>query len=332
MPTRMITLLCVLLLLGACSQTPNLSQWSQNSAALKQSISEVNNDVLLQTDQALDALEAGKEDNWQVMPNERLSQWLERRKELTEAMSTIDAGMTAMVKYSQALSNLAATGDTGQQSAEELFTALSSINNTLGSFFPPALAASKGLEQLTTEIAAIATKVKAQGELAKGMKNAQPNVDALMQIVATSSQALSVLVGPIASIRENAVTGRYGKERIRFYLREKSYQQMENLFKQGDRAVLIESLPLLEKMAGEYSAYQSEIAQVRQWRAAKRQQLASIQKAAKEWAQTHHQVQIFLEKCGGFKSLRYECGNFNATNLMDAQYRIENLRSALSVE
>ena len=233
-----------------------------------------------------------------------------------------------MVKYSTAVSELAAAGETGREASESLIESAESIFETAGAAFPGGSAAAKAVGAAFEEIADIVTRVQAQDALSDTMNEMNEAVDALTNKIKVYTKKQQEVVSNITQLREATVKGEFGLERVSWYKRTNSYRNLEMLFREGDVVNTLATLELLSRETAHVRAYDKSVFEVRNWRDQQKRKLNEISQAADLWAKTHKDAAELLAKCGGLRSLNFDCGTYTAANLMQAKTRIENVISA----
>lgn len=326
---RNIVIALALIILSGCTSTPDLSKWAEGSAALSSAVAEDNRNALGQIDIALEKMKIGEEEGWKSLTGKApLSKWESRRKTYYEGATIVNAGMEAMVKYANAVSELAAAGETGREASESLIASTKSILETAGTAFPGGSAVGEAIGVAFQEIADIVTRVQAQDALADTMTKMNEAVDALASKIKVYTKKQREVVSTIAQLREATVKGEFGVDRVGWYKRKNAYENLEKLFRNDNVENTLATLELLSRETAHVRAYDKQVFEVRKWRDQRKQKLKEISQAADVWATAHRDAAELLAKCGGLRSLNFDCGTYTAANLLQAKTRIENVITA----
>ncbi|CAI2388983.1 MULTISPECIES: hypothetical protein [Alteromonas] len=238
---KLLVLSSGLLILSACSNTPDLTSFAQESKNLRTSVNTTHQEILQKINDLNKNLEAGKVQGWVKTDSDKRQQYeimlsedadrFQKEAELFIAhTATIDGALAAMVSYSDSLANLAAAGETGAESVESLTESVKSISDTLSLAYPPSAVAYEGFTQLLSEVADIYTRIEAQDTLALAMEKATPAVENLVSIISIQSNLLEKLTVNIVGLRVSAHRGMNGPAKIGYYEKFNAYKNMEYLY------------------------------------------------------------------------------------------------------
>lgn len=373
---KLIPVCVAVFLLSACTTTPDLSSFAEESKQLRASIGHSHTELIQKVGDLNERIGSGKTKGWvktdsegrkpyEVMTLEDANGFRSNTVAFDNHVATIDATLSAMVAYSDALSNLAAAGETGKESVQSLKKSVSSITSTLGIAYPPSAIAYEGFTELLAEVADLYTRVEAQESLASAMSNATPAVDKLALTIQTQSALLEQLTVNVMNLRIAAVRGHYGSAKIGYFEKFNAYKNMEKLYgsiltdcscdrspaagtplpkyctktpaERNDgifechltrETALTSRLTTLGRINDEHSAYVAAIASEQKWAKSMLAQLKAASAAAAAWASTHQQATTLLIECGGKKSLTPSCGNLTVDNLQSAIDRLKNIKQA----
>lgn len=326
-----IAIMSAFLVLVGCAATPDLNKWAEGSATLSAAVAEENRKTLDQIDEAIGKLELGYKEGWSTLQNlGKIEKWKNHRQTYYESVAIINTGMEAMVKYANAVSDLAAVGETGKEASQKLIDSAKSIFETAGATFPGGSAVGKAVGAALQEIADIVTRVQAQDALADTMGQMDKAVNALSDKIEHYTQVQKEVVSVINNLKFATTLGEYGSNRIRWSERTNTYQKIEALFKEGDAEKTLATLELLDRETERMRAFEAQVMQTRKWRDESKQKLEEIVRAAKAWAKAHREAADLLKTCGGMRSLNPKCGTYTAANLIQAETRIRNVITAYS--
>ena len=324
-----IILLSSFFVISGCSSTPDLGKWAEGSAAISSAVAANNSDTLSKIDTALEKIETGQKEDWALIKPDNLKEWKGYRNTYYEGAAIVNAGMAAMVKYANAVAELAAAGETGREASQSLINSAELIFETAGSAFPGGLAAGKAVGAVLGEVADIVTKVQAQDALSDTMGEMKPAVKGLVERIKVYTEAQIKVIDQVSSFMERMTIAEYGFDRVGWSKRNKTYKRIEQLFRSGDAEKTLATLELLDREMNHVRSFDKRIFEIRKWREENKIKLKEILAAANEWAKAHDDAANLLAKCGGMKSLNFKCGNYTAANLLQAKTRIENVIIAL---
>jgi len=327
-----IVLAAVLLALSACASTPDLSKWAESSAALSSAVAEDNRDTLARIDVILEKLKIGKEEEWttlSMLGASPLKSWRKHRQSYYESAAIVNASMEAMMKYANAVSNLAAAGETGKKASESLVDSAKLIFTSLSATFPGGPVVGAAVATLD-EIADLVTRVEAQDTLAETMGKMQDPIYKLAKLIGAYVNNQNNILHHVTDTQEAVIQGEFGPERISWT--RKKIAEIDQIFKDDAPKDKLSKLSLLERETVHYRAFLRQISEARKWRDDKSQKLDEISTAAKIWAKAHNKAKEFLAKCGGMRSLNQICGTYTVASLLLAKDRIENVISAYKNE
>lgn len=310
-----ITLIMVAVLIG-CSSTPDLGGWAQNSADLAGAISGEQKKVLTRLNDDIVQLKIGEKEEWNLGGDSggySSKNWQNNRKIYKDAAETIDATMTVMVEYADALADLAASGETGKEAANSIVISVNTIFETVGAAHPAGSTAAKVLEQVAHAV----TKVQAQDTLAETMGQMQPVVDELAGRLTEYIDVQEKIIDSLKRLERTLIREAAGPNRMAWYEQNNGYKIVEKAFADTSEdiqtiAVKYQLILLLEP---DYREREHKREEVAQWIRARKTTLTRIRGAAKAWQASHMEAKTVLQKCGGLRSLRPACGNYTAANL-----------------
>jgi len=366
MQKRLLGLLIFVVCMTGCTATPDLSKWAEESATMQEAVAKSQKNILDKIEESKFYFDSAKKEEWDSEKKEKRKKfgaavkikWDERKDNFAKQVAVIDASMTIMVLYSNALSNLAAAGETGKDASESILTSTKSILSTVGAVYPAGTAIANGVEALLSAVSDIVTKIEAQDALADTMTLMQPAIDKLAASVTDASAALEGLVNPIYQLHVHGIKGRYGPHRIRYYKQKNAYIHMEELFLDANKAAsdlakskaaanvgdidkataaaaaaaakITDTLSSLEQIRDVMRSYEEDLQTLKKWRKETRAQLLGLKKLGPAWASTHKAAATLLDECGGLHSLRPVCGNLTIANLKLARSKFETVVDAFS--
>lgn len=328
------SVLCVLsasVILAGCVATPDMSRWAQNSSALATAISAENAEVLKRMTKNIAAYNAGVEIGWDI-PKTYASTWNEdSRKTYAMSATTIDATMTAMTLYADALAKLASSGETGREAVDKGQKALKSIADTVGVTFPD----SSTVFNLVKEIADVWNRAEAQAGLLEAMELTDPKIEVLRDEVKKAVEAQRKLVENLRIFEDSIIVHSYGENAMQWYFQRDATSKMsrfernEQIFKEAmmnDDHMLVAGghTLLVETLKERAEARARDLAAAAQWRATRLSQLNGIDTAVDLWGESHKGAMAALRECDGLQAFRINCGSYTAENLRVLASRIRN--------
>lgn len=323
---------------SACTTTPDLSGWAQNSAELAGVVKAESTNVLKRLDKNIAEMESGNKEGWNLAATGAeteilMSDWRHWRKSYKASSETIDAGMTAMTLYADSLAKLAAAGETGKEAVGKISNSLTDIGNLIGVTFPAAPAVVKVVE----EIAEIWTKVEAQNSLAEAMALTDPKVSELAALIEQAATAQIAIVARVNAFERKLIRLAAGPSRMAWYVKNQSYQKNEQAFSRAtnsrdDTVLAAVNTYLIEALEPKFRERAERRAEVKQWVKTRKQALAAIASSASEWQKTHTDATNLLVSCGGFRFFKSACGSYTAANLKLAAGRIKEVVAATETE
>ena len=328
---RFATFCVSLSLLGACTATPDLAGWAQNSADLASAINLSNQTVLERIDRDITRMKIGQGEKWPTLESnpQLLADWEGWRDEYAENVEAINATMEVMTLYANELAVLAAAGESGREASDSILKSVNTITEAVGIAYP----GSELVNSLLGEVAELTTRVQAQDSLAATMQKMQTTVEMLAEAVASYTDAQDSIVVSLDGLERDLINDTAGSNRMSWYVRNSGYKWIEDQFDQLalDRvsAERVHSIVnLLERLESRYRDREQERAELTVWVDSQRDALARIAAAADAWRSSHEDAARILAACGGLRSLRNSCGNYTAANLKLAAERIRNIANA----
>jgi hypothetical protein len=321
MSARGLAFVISLLFLTGCAATPDLAAWAENSAALATGVAEQNTSATAKFDEIVSEIKIGEDENWVPTKSYKTSDFANRRDNYKVYAEAINAGMGAMVQYAQAVSNLAAAGETGKEASESLMKSVKSIVDTVGVAIPLAPAAVTAVTEVIDTLADALTRMQAQDTLAKTMSEMQPHIDALSRKIKKYVSLQKNIVTSIRAVRGLIIQGKYGPKRIS--ASKTAYGKLEKIAGGGAHGVA-EPPDQLERDSAHYRKYVKELSAETAWLEAQKDALDELAAASSEWTKSHGQAADYLVKCGGTRSLKPSCGQFTAANLKKFAGRVQN--------
>ncbi len=326
---RNLIAVLALVVLGACTATPDLSSWAASSAALSHSVAEQNNAALDAFDEVVVQAEISRGEGWPDFEDFDPNDLKKLRQVYADSSAGIEAGMTAMVQYADAIASLAAAGETGREASKQILSSTQEIANTLKFTIPLAPSAFNAVSVVLGELAQVATTVEAQDSLAETMGALQSTVNSLagnIQIYANEQKRITSNLG---NIRIELLEGEYGVNRLD--ASRSAYLDVEALLSDGlpTEEDDIRKLELLASQSASYREYVQRVSDLAAWRDLQVKVSDEIAISAIVWARTHQDATNILIKCGGLRSLKRECGHYTAESLREAAGRIDVLIDAV---
>jgi len=346
MKFQVIVILATLSILCGCTATPDLSTFANASKELKAGVNDVEQQVLGKVNYIAESLETGRKvgfvqtsegvlQRWELFSNKAPDAFKASQKDFITHLATVNATMSAMVQYTEALATLAAAGETGSESSQSMIESVNSIFSTLSIAYPGGSIVSDGVANATNEVAQLFTRIQAQDSLAETMSSAQPAVDALANLISEQSETLSKLTSGLARLERQIIDANYGRAKMDYYHDFSSYEAMDNLYADMQTCAsnhkddlealwschitkekaIGSRLDTLARISDEYNSYISEKMNTKKWTNLQRQKITAIQISVKAWANTHKNAATLLNKCGGMRSLRNSCGSLSVSNL-----------------
>jgi len=299
----------LLLVTTGCTATPDISAWSTASTSLAGAVNAENRSVIERVDSLIGQINVAKQAGWNIDPN-ALTTWQTTRSSWSTSNANVEAAMAAMVAYSQALANLAAAGETGKEAIGKMATSVKNIGTTLGLSFAPATA----VVNAVTFIADQWNRAQAQESLAAAMKQTQPDVVRLTNLLIIASNTQKGFIRDVASLERQLAALEAGTRLMSAYKRE--HKDMRKAILAGPPSEKTTAmLALLNHMESRLNQREAKKTSATAWSRARSTALAKIVEAGKVWRDTHARAATLLETCGGFRGLEPKCGNLTADNL-----------------
>ncbi len=319
---RSVAALFVAVALVACTTTPDLKGWAQNSADLAGAIGAENKQVSdrIQTDIGL--ARAGEGEGL-VIGDNAANTWEERRKLYTDTTAMISRCLDTMVLYANAIADLAAKGETGKEAATQLVGSVKGILATVKIAYPfvgPLVGVG---EAAFGEAAGMFTRVQAQDALAAVMSEQQPAVVKLASLVAEYAEKQRPIVITINNFEHTYYIEQMGP--AGHWYATHGVAANKQIFGQDNPSRSANYSAFLERLQTRYENAHLTIAASDKWTNDRLAALDHVKSAAEQWRQAHEKATETLVNCGGMRSFRSSCGNFTAANLKLAAERIRNI-------
>lgn len=308
---RISTVVIVALLATGCTTTPDLSGWAQNSADLAGAVATENKEVLERLDRNIAELQVGEEEGWQLGAN-NYAGWKQHRDDYTKNASDINAVMGTMVLYANSLANLAAAGETGKEAAEKINSSVGDIVESVGASHP----ISEGTLKVLKAFADAWTRAQAQNSLAQAMTATDAEIGRMAELVSDVAAAQKEIVESIRLLERLLIRQAAGPNRMSWFKKNQGYAEVEKAFADGasvERAAAVTYL--IESLEPRFRDRERQGVESTQWKKARIEALDDIAASAETWRATHLEAATLLARCGGFRSLQIQCGNFTAANL-----------------
>jgi hypothetical protein len=309
-----------LIFISGCTTTPDISGWAQNSADLAGAVANEGKQITERLDQNYAQYKIGTEEGW--YKQDRLDKWKSRRETFATNKADIDATLEVMTGYADAIAKLAASGEAGESAVEGINDSVTNIVETVGASNPistTALAAFKSF-------AAAFTKVQAQNSLAEVMIAVDGDIQSLGEVVKAAAMAQKKVIDSIRLQEFSMILSRAGKKRMRWYENNKGFQLIENEFRdEADPVKAHAVVALVSQLEPRYRARQQAQVDSIQWKKTRLAALNKIVQATETWRKAHSDAASVIQKCGGLRSLRLNCGNYTAANLKLAADQIRTV-------
>ncbi|NIP17867.1 MAG: hypothetical protein GWM87_06715 [Xanthomonadales bacterium] len=338
----MIKHLAVLLLLffiTACSSTPNLSGWAEQTSNLRTAIARENSAVVQRIDKVIADSKLAQKEEWDMEggtgPDELVRKWNENKSAFIESAGNMNATWQVISQYADAVASLAASGEKGREASQSI---LDSTKSILGIVAPGlGFAVSPFVSNLFGEIGGIITRMQAQETLHETLEILDPEIEKLTDLsigIATQFASAGGIPSTVFTDERKLITAGFGPSRMHWYQNNKGWSENESLYRQlNEGAVSVEEVAarasLLDGLSLQYRARERARDQAQSWLLTRQHAQNLIVDALKAWQQEHRKVYAFLERCGSSRSLRFECGNYNVSNL---QHSIALINSAFPAE
>jgi len=308
---RIIFLFALVHGLTACTTTPNLSGWAQNSAELAGAIRIQNKEVLDRLDSNLSEMQIGSQEKWDIS-SKRIKKWNQRRDTYYKNTQNINAVMTTMVLYSNSLSDLAAAGETGSESVDKIKSSVGDIVDLFGASNP----ISGSTLNIIKEFAAAWTKVGSQKTLAEAMEHTDPAVKAMAEEISNLVNSQKKIINALFLLERQLIRYAAGPNRMSWYTKNNGYLKIEEVFKDDKDVEKAAAMTyLIESLEVRFRERETRRSNVTQWHKERKQALDTIAKAAFIWRHSHLDAAKILKTCGGWHSLAFKCGNYTAANI-----------------
>jgi hypothetical protein len=322
------SILLLLPIIAACSTTPNLTGWAEQTSTLRTTIEQENSIVVKRIDHVITEAKLAAEENWDMEgagdPEELVKDWKKHRKAYLQSAGEMNATWQAISQYADAIASLAAAGETGRAASESLLASTTQIMNIAA----PGIGFAVGstFEALFGEIAEIVTRMQAQKTLALTMDLLDPEIRKLTGLsidIATDFGSGEGIPSTIWTDERSLITAGYGPSRMHWYETNKGWSKNESLYRDlNEGTATVEEVAaraiLLDALSEQFRARERARDKADSWFQTRANTQERIINAITVWQQEHHNVYAFLEKCGGSRSLRVECGNYNLENLKHA--------------
>lgn len=326
MPLRLVTTLLMVLLIAGCAATPNLGDWARNSAELANAVALEHQQVLQNLDRSIAEIQIGENEGWQLAGNTS-DIWRKHRDSYFASAVEIDVVLTGMVRYSNALSNLAASGETGKASVAKMNKSVNEIAEVLRTSNP----ISSGALAVIEAFADAWTRVQAQDSLAAAMQATDADVGKLADFIQDIAAAQNDVVASLHALQRRLIRQSAGPNRMAWYVKNHGYRQMEDAFGDDFNVETAAAITyLIESLEPRFRAREQHVMESMQWLGEREQALLAINAASTHWRQSHLDAAEYLRDCGGMRSLRRGCGTYSTANLKLAADRIRTLVAAVS--
>jgi len=320
MRKKFAAILSVLLITG-CTATPDLSGWAQNSAEMAGAVSYEHQKVIDRVDGIITHVRVGEKEKWRLLAHTSEG-WVRKRDGFKTHADAIRGTLDFMVLYANAIANLAASGETGADAAKKIGGSVKQIVELVGKSYPLTAAATSFFEQ----IAEIVTTVQTQDSLADGMSVMQPKVDALAKFLIRSVDAQKLIVGQIYAAEQRLLREAAGPQAMKAFLNQDVRGSVEGAIAGGTPiSGSSGSIADAHAVSIRYRDLVQNLAEAQQWNRKRHAALDAVKTAVDLWRKAHDEARTVLVNCGGFRSLKFSCGNYTAANLKLAAEKIKSV-------
>jgi len=302
----------LLLCLSGCA-TPNIQPFADGAAKFSSSVRLTNTEVESRF-KPLATSNAGIK--------EELGRFSEAAK-IYNDMASLSAS------YSAALAELAAAGETGGEAAQKISDSIAGFGELLHLTTPallPASLATSAAGKSILKAAELWNRAQAQESLQESMEIAdqavQEMADALEEVY---GRPINGINKPYQDIIENLVSLEISRQKVivgagrLFFYKDSAKTEAQAIADMMQGKTINEQtesiLRMRERVKPDVQAYERRKRELDEWQAKQLALSYLIAGTAKAWAQEHHRLKGWLEKCGGVRYLKNDCGQFSAPSL-----------------
>jgi hypothetical protein len=256
---------------GGC-QLPNVGPFVDGTAQLKAAVASSG---------------AAVEQELRVMPGTA-----QQADALHNAWAARNNAMVALLRYAQSIDAIVAAGNAGAESAGKVADAVQGLASAAGVAVPGSAAAVGVAVDTAKFIYAQIAVVRAAGDLAQSLDEAQPAVERIAELMRKDLTDLDELVQAASQLSEIAIVAQNND--LSAY-RKKLADELKkdrDLSKKEAREELAEFSKLMSDADARYGVYQAQLSEVENRLRAARQLINSTGAALDAWAAAHAQLAV----------------------------------------